>query len=244
MEYETIKEIIDKFSLTSDIDKTNDIRRELVKKLSEIHPDRNDGKFKDDETKSLYNDIHSAINFIDENYINPTQLVPISKITDLIHLIHDIIPTKKNKTIDEFETELHTKFNLDLMKHLLKNKKPKIISTVISTILSTIWVFPSTINDHPILSQYISTNSSLFIAFWIISLILTSFIWLHFSIKERKIERAYDYLKLEENQIEMYCFFIHNGNIGDTFKRINFVNFIQIYDYKKWRLWNENSRFL
>ena len=89
--------------------------------------------------------------------------------------------------------------------------------------------------EHLILSQFINTNNSIFNTFWIISVIITAIIWLYYKHKERKVENAYQNLKIEPNQFEMFCFFIYGGKIGYTFKKLNFANFIQRYDYKKYK---------
>lgn len=86
MKFDSISEIIENFNLK--VTEPSEVRRELLKLISEIHPDKNAGEFRSQEDESNFHRIQNAINHIDESEripITQTDLVSISKmVSDLM----------------------------------------------------------------------------------------------------------------------------------------------------------------
>jgi len=207
--FKTIEEIKNKFSLVSD--SNIEIRKELIKKISEIHPDKNNGSFANTETEILYNNISSAIEFIDNELKNEQQLIPISAIKEITNLIKEIIPVNNTTTekLLEMKSELLSLSDKRINYNFSKNMKPKVASSIISLLITIIWFFPATINEHPVLSHYIDINNSGFNVFWGLCLVTTFFIWNYFIKKEKIIEKAYQYLREMLYQNIIFYIFIY-----------------------------------
>lgn len=71
----TIEEIKKEFRINSN--DISEIRKELRDIVKEIHPDKNEGKFKSDTDESKYHKTLKAIEFLDQDF----SLVPKVEIT-------------------------------------------------------------------------------------------------------------------------------------------------------------------
>lgn len=113
-EYKSLDDIKNKLSLTVDLTNIDEVRRELIIKLAEVHPDRNNGEFKNENDKILYNDISRAIEFIDNNANKTLQIIPVSAITDIIRLIKEIIPKNNINEEKAEEKDLYNRFDIKI----------------------------------------------------------------------------------------------------------------------------------
>jgi hypothetical protein len=231
MLYDSIDEIIKEFSLKPD--NLVDMRRELIKNISAIHPDRNNGIFQNIETENLYKKTNEAIQYIDNKLKNENQLVPISSLTEIIKIVQDIIPKNEEAQVNKtFMIEQKINNNLDDWRndYLSKYKGSKIISSGIALLITTIWLFPSTINEHPILSEYINTNNFIFLLLWLTSIGITSIIWLYSKYKENKIKYLVKKLKTETYQNQLFNEFILLGHKRNEYIRRDYYEREFSYD--------------
>jgi hypothetical protein len=217
-----------------------DMRKELIKNIAVFHPDRNYGSFQDTETENHYKNMNEALQYIDEKLKNETQLIPISSVTEIIKLVQDIIPKNNDLQINKiniYEQKLNTELDARRNDYLSYDKGAKIISSIVALLITTIWIFPSTIENHPILSQYIKTNNIFFTLIWVVGITTTSTIWFFLKIKERKMGELIKKLRNETYQNNLFENFIssklRNNYYSNEqypnkkyFSKTEFVNFI------------------
>ena len=236
-EFKTIDEIKEVFSI--DCDDIIEIKRELKKKKVELHPDKNQGKFKSQKIKNIYERIDSAIKFIDRILKNESQLIPISSIKEITNIVRDIIVLENKNISEKMEDNFYNKIDTVINEHISKNKKTKYFCSSILLPTTIIWLFPTLFNEHPILYQLLSSFDS-FNTFWIFCVIIILSILLIVNTKNKKIIKAYQYLKSEPFQNMLFIFFIDNKSKGYKFSKDDFVESIRNFDYRTY----ETSRLI
>jgi hypothetical protein len=139
-----------------DNESPDEIRKELIKRMSKIHPDKNKGEFSSEKEKRDYLKINSAIRFLDLQTKDQEALIPLKDVTDLIKTLKELVPTNnENKSTEKLRIKIDN--NIDKLKH--RNQTPKIATSSFTALLTILWVFPSTLQQHPILSMYIDPTA-------------------------------------------------------------------------------------
>lgn len=224
MNFDDIGQVKKEFGI--DASTFEEIRKQLMRLLKEVHPDMNHGKFATQEQESKYHKIKDAINFIDEQRSSDSSLIIRSEVQELIQLIREIVP--KTSQIDS-EKKLSELIDNDIKLFKVKHKFPKITTTAISILISALWLFPDTIEKHPVLSQLIYLQSPIFISFWLLSLFGTASYWIFTAFQEHREEQSKKLLKLETVQNQIFGDFLRfkeNYN-----QRVNAAN--EILKFKK-----------
>jgi len=206
MEYYNIKQIRDEFGIDSE--SPDEIRKELIKRISKIHPDKNKGEFSSEKEKEDYLEISSAIEFLDEQVKDQKALIPLKDVTDLIKTVKELVPTNNENTSAE-KLRIKIDDNIDKLKH--RNQTPKIATSSITALLTILWVFPSTIQQHPILSMYIDPTGIMFTVVWLYSLMLTAMLWWILRRIENREAASKKRLNLESVQNSLFEEFIDTG---------------------------------
>ena len=239
MTYTKVKEIISEFDLESS--EITDIRKEIKSLIKSVHPDSNGGtEFKDKISEVSYNKLMKALKFIDD------QTMTITK-NELSTVIKDLIPATDKK---ERSIELKNQINLEIKNFKKSGLFPRISTSAIAVVVSFIWFFPSTILEHPVLSEIIIPIGLKFTTIWIASLLLVCLVWLVTKRKERLMKKALSKLNLEmiqnklflkaistekyraENDKEKYFTFTKDQVI-EFFTRIEISGFKERYKYLK-----------
>lgn len=205
MEYYNTKQIRDEFGIDSE--SPDEIRKELIKRISKIHPDKNKGEFSSEKEKEDYLKIGSAIEFLDEQAKDQKALIPLKDVTDLIKTVTELVPTNNENTSAE-KLKIKIDDSIDKLKH--RNQTPKIATSSITALLTILWVFPSTIQQHPILSMYIDPTGIIFTVVWLYSLIFTATLWWILIRRENKDAALKKRLSLESVQNSLFKKFIDN----------------------------------
>ena len=209
MEYYSIKEIRDEFGIDSE--SPDEIRKELIKKLSKIHPDKNKGEFSSGKEKEDYLKINSAIRFLDEQTKDQEALIPLKDVTDLIKTVKELVPTNnENKSVEKLRIKIDD--SIDKLKH--RNRTPKIATSSITALLTILWVFPSAVKQHPILGRYIDPTClsfSIFTIIWLFSLMFAAIFWSFLRRIENKEAAFKKRLNLESVQNSLFKEFIDTG---------------------------------
>ena len=213
MKYKSIDEIIKDFGINStDI---GDIKKELRQILKDIHPDKNGDRFKSKLDEINYHKILSALEFFEQEFA----LVTKAELTALTTIIKDSSsPLKEQKQIEV----LDKKIDALIKTYKDSNYTPKISSAVISVIITFLWLFPTTIKEHPVLSRLILPNSLIFTIVWFYSLFITGGYWLLTKRRENRIEEATKKLNLESIQNRLFDIFV-KSNLAD--KETECINF-------------------
>ena len=121
MEYYNIKQIRDEFGI--DNESPDEIRKELIKRMSEIHPDKNKGEFSSEREKGDYFKIDSARRFLDEQTKDHEALIPLKDVTDLIETVKELVPTNnENKSAEKLRIKIDD--SIDKLNLSLKDQSP------------------------------------------------------------------------------------------------------------------------
>ncbi|MEO6304261.1 MAG: hypothetical protein ABIP51_13935 [Bacteroidia bacterium] len=227
MKYKSIDEVTKDFGINS----TNigEIKKELRQILKDIHPDKNGDKFKSKLDEINYHKILNALEFFEQEFA----LVTKAELMALTTIIKDSSsPLKEQKQIEVLEKKIDA-----LVKtYKESNYAPKISSAAISVIITFLWLFPTTIKEHPVLTKFISPSSLIFTVVWLYSLFITGVYWLSTKRRENRIEDATKKLNLESIQNRLFDIFM-KSNLTDkgiediSFSKDELISFLTELDF-------------
>ncbi|WP_029275105.1 hypothetical protein [Pedobacter borealis] len=196
MNFTSLKQIKEEFKLDG-IEK-NELRSQLRIILANSHPDKvGTEKFNSDD----FTKIQDALSFIDSH---STDLVVNEQVTSLIEIVKELTTTNQiNSTQNQFN---------DVIDNFYKEKKeallfPKISLSVVTAILTFLWLFPKTVEDHPVLKKYITFENPTSTVIWFALLIYTVLFWVLISRKEQKDKSVAKRLKTERIQNKLLANF-------------------------------------
>lgn len=220
--FTSLQMIKDQFGIeTESIDS---VRSELRTMLVKLHPDKNGGNFVDENCKKNYHEIDDAITFIDGLSKKNFELVTISAVTDLTKAVTAMVET--HSKLSSKETQLSSEIDRSIENYSSRIKTPRIALTAITVVISAIWLFPNTVEDHPVLSKLISFDNIITNAVWLDMLILAAAFWVITWRKEERNKNFQESLKTESVQNRIFNDFINNFK-GDVFTLEEFVDFIK-----------------
>jgi hypothetical protein len=206
MDFKSLDEIISHFEL--DNNDVEDLKKELKNLIKKIHPDRNKGEFKNDEDKDLYMEIQDALEFLEGS--GRTSLATNNDITALAKVLKDLATTRKDEvaaeSIEKKGSSLTTKLQDSITAFHKQNTTPKITSIVATTLITGLWIFPSTVKDHPLLGALYQYNKE-FTIIWLFSLFAMGLLWLRIKSAERRDEQIKRSYKLESTQNFIFSLF-------------------------------------
>ncbi|MDD1689046.1 MAG: hypothetical protein LUQ66_00090 [Methanoregula sp.] len=260
--FKSINEIKKEFEIV--IDDPQEIRKELIRMAKSLHPDQqqNGGQFKSDFDESRYYRIMAARDFIDG--ISVPLIIPIDKSltkssekrsdvseisnesTELTKKIDDLktdIASIKHQKSIEYESKNLLVLNEQIKTQIEANRQfhniPKISLALITSILSFLWLFPSTIQNHPILSKIIDVNSVLFLMIWLYLMTITIIMWFYYYQIEKNQANIFQRLNNESLQNNIFDEFLEEYQMSGekSFPLSAFTDYV--YDY----LSKNESRF-
>lgn len=208
MKFSNIEQVKTEFKITSS--HIDDIRRDLIKKLAEAHPDKTSGNFANAEQEEKFERLKQAIEFMDNQ--QNASLIKIDDLKELIRLIKDDDKEKPN-IIEKYESNLKKTFELYREKTLSRYKFPKISITAITAAITFLWSFPSLIGEHPILSRWIDPSNPYLSIIWLQSLIVTGTFWFFIWWKDEKEKRFQDLISNEGFQNKLFIEFVNERKI-------------------------------
>lgn len=200
--YSSLEQIKDEFHILEDNPEA--IRARLRVMQSSIHPDRAGGSFASKEDEELFHRIGSAIEFID-NKDNYGALVSISVVTDLTKAVTELIKAQ----ISIPDNTLSEQIKDDIQSYRHRYLVPKITLSAITVALGAIWIFPNTVKDHAILSNWINPSNYFFSIIWFYALFFTVFFWLMVWRNEERQRAFQESLKTETVQNMIFRQFLH-----------------------------------
>ncbi|HEY9008778.1 MAG TPA: hypothetical protein VIM75_21720 [Ohtaekwangia sp.] len=205
MTFRTIEQVTQEFQIESS-DK-DEIRKELIKKMAEAHPDRTSGSFATKTQEIQYQRLSLAIEFMDNNQNTTNSLIKIDDLKDLIRLIRDEDGDKPS-VIEKYESNLKKTFSLYREKSLSKYKFPKISLTAVTAVATFLWTFPGLIAEHPILSKWIDPTNPYLSIVWLQLIITTGAFWLFTWWKDEREKRFQDLITNEAFQNKLFMDFV------------------------------------
>ncbi|WHT39484.1 hypothetical protein QNH98_01915 [Myroides sp. mNGS23_01] len=183
MTYNSINEIKKDFQIDSD---SLEIIRDRVNTIrTEIHPDRTNGEFPNENIKERYYKANNAIEYID-SIKNNQSLIMVEKVTDLVKVITELIPTDRQNSLEQ---NLNSKISFAISTYRSKMFVPKISLTAITAVLTFLFLFPGQIKDNPTLSKFIDPTSSFFAIIWFFLLFYSVIFWIMIFINEEKSKK-------------------------------------------------------
>ncbi|AEE52856.1 hypothetical protein [Haliscomenobacter hydrossis] len=204
MEFQTIEQVKTILELNS-----NDfegIKKELKKVITDLHPDRNGGEYKNGHEKEVYLKASEALEFVEQKEneaINQssTDLIRISQLRSLMQMTNEnLLPQKIEKKEQEFRSIISEARTESTVPY----KLPRISLAVITAILSFIWIFPNQISEHPILKRWISPDDPIFAIFWFQLLLITILFWVYAYRLDEKEKSILKSLKLESTHNRIF----------------------------------------
>ncbi len=216
--FSSLDQIRDEFNL--EYEESDKIRVKLREMQSSIHPDRNKGVFPSESDETLFHKISNAIQFIDQTNESGA-LVPISAVTDLTKAVTDLINAQTPKQ----DSSLSEQIKGSIESYSSRFKMPKIALSAITVALSAVWLFPKTIQDHPILGKWLDISSNFFQIVWLYVFAITILFWVISWMKEEKQKNFQESLKTEMVQNEIFRDFLNNID-KKTFTIEDFVEYL------------------
>lgn len=238
-EYKSIKEIQSDFGIY--IENPEKLKKELRQLVKDLHPDSNGNKFNSKLDEINFNKLTSALKFLSSGF----EIIPTEEYNKLI--LHN---NNQPKT-QESSNDLSKQIDLEINSFSKDSIKLKVSSTAIATALSSVWLFPSTVGNHPILALYLSPSNPFFVSVWLFTLVLTSAYWVLTWSKESRVRQAINNLKLSSVQNNLFNSFlasrvskakkdgvdiIHFSRDDFVEQVANFNVFDLSYQYKPWKI--------
>lgn len=201
-----------------------EIRKKLRVLQAELHPDKYSasGEFESQEKKERYMRVEAAIKFLENNGKEQTALIPVNEVTNLIKAVTSLIPANQAITA---ETNLSTQVSQNLANIRVQYIAPKVIVSAIPAVITAIWIFPTTVLEHPVLKMYIDIGSPQFLMVWLGSLMFSAFFWLFFQRIEYRQRQFQLLLKTESFQNSLFQDFLQVAD-EEHFTKDEFINFI------------------
>jgi hypothetical protein len=208
MDFRSIDEIVSHFDLVEK--ESDEVKRELKNLIKQVHPDINEGNFRNDKDKELFFEIQSALEFLDEKVTN-TSLATKNDITALTTVLKELASSRKGEVnaeiISKKSSDLTSKLQQSIDTFYRRHSTPKITGLIATAIITALWAFPNIAKEHPLLSVLYRFNKE-FTIFWLLSLFLSGILWLRIKNVERRDEEIKQNYKLESAQNYIFSLFI------------------------------------
>lgn len=203
----------------------SELRRELIKKLVAIHPDKNQGVFKNTSDEELFHKINRAIESIDKQLVPHNSLISINEAKDLIELVTKQVSVTSQINTASQKLSQSTERSLVLIRS--RYRFPKFTSTILSVITTTVWLFPNQVKDHPFLGKLINFDNVWFQVAWLEILLLTGMCWYLAYLKEQRQTDFLNEINLEHYQNSLFSMFLHrNISRNQTFDKASFMKYL------------------
>lgn len=220
--FTSVEMIKSQFSLEDEA--TDNLRSKLRKMQAKLHPDKNGGSFADKDSESEYHKLDEAISFIDSMNVN-SHLTTISAVTDLTKAVTAMMTAQNENPASAKDTFLSAEINRSIESYSSRLKMPRIALTAVTIAIFAIWMFPTTVKEHPVLSQFINFESTMANIAWFYILISATLFWVITWRKEELTKQYKESLKTESVQNKLFNRFIDSVN-GNSFTLEEFVEFI------------------
>jgi hypothetical protein len=207
MKFSTLEQVIREFQVTSS--DQDEVRKYLIKRLAETHPDKTNGVFATEDQEQEYEKLNLAIEFMDNQKNGGQSLIKIDDLRDLIKLIRDEDSDRPN-VLEKYERNLQKTFSLYREKTLSRYKFPKVSLTAVTAITTFLWTFPNLVSDHPILSKWVDPQNPYLSVIWLQLLILTGGFWIFTWWKDEREKRFQDLISNEAFQNKLFIEFIND----------------------------------
>jgi hypothetical protein len=191
-EWTSIAEVAEDFGFPQYRADADNLKRELRKIITRLHPDRTGGVFKTKRSEERFHQAMAADEFIELNRTVNTSLVPIGALKEIVEVIGRINSTANQET----STTLSHRYSLEEKYTLSRKLFPaKISSGAISSIILFILAFPKTFADSPILGEFVHNNEFQMLS--LLGLAFFGFFFILTYVGERIIESRIDYAMSE-----------------------------------------------
>jgi len=200
--YNSIGEIQKDFEL--EFHDVGNLRDSLNSLRIELHPDKNNGDFKNESDKEKFLKLNAAIQYID-SIKNDNQIIAVERMTELIKAITELIP---NSTQTTLQNNLDLRIGNAIGQYRSKLYVPKISLTAITGVMTFLFAVPAQLKDNAVLSRFLNPQNPTFVLMWLIMLFYTGAFWLITFMNEEKAKRQLSLLKVDATQNELFDKFV------------------------------------
>ncbi len=236
MKFSNIEEIKKHFELSAY--SINDLKYQLLEIVKKIHPDKNGGSFRTKADENYFHEIQEAIDFLENTNNLPATRQELSLITQVLKELIPVTQIKKSENYLILENKVQSSIKLYRSKHLF----PKISTSILALVMTTIWLFPKSAIEHPVLKHYLTPDTAIFGILWLFSLFVCAITWLIVKVIEKRDEELKKGLTLDTNLNKLFTRFTeyrYYGKIEDGyfyFNKDELIEFIIEYDFKRNRI--------
>lgn len=227
MAYTSLHSIKEDFNIDTD---DVDVIRSLINQVRvQLHPDKNNGEFKDEQAKERYHKANDAISYLD-SLKSDNQLMIVEKMTDLARIISEIAPINQIATLN---SKVESRIDVAIQTYKSSLFLPKISLTAITAVLTFLFAFPEKMEKLPFFSDInkdgsVSENHT-FTVLWFVIMAHTGVLWIMASVIEDKEKRRLALLKTERVQNQVFKSFLSSTLYSDSqrsFVKSDLIDFI------------------
>ncbi|MEM1269315.1 MAG: hypothetical protein AAGI08_04620 [Bacteroidota bacterium] len=202
----------------------SDVRREIRERIKLIHPDlaANGEPLGQVEQEELLK-LTAALGYLDE-IRDQTAVVPAEQVSSLLRVVESLIPNARQQE-QEAELDLRIKDEIESIRSAFR--LPKIGLATASAALTAIWLFPSTLQEHPVLGDWVGRDHDVFSIWWLFCLLATAVFWIFTGARQHKDAELARAFKLESTQNKLFKIFISSRDVDASFRRSELAEFIR-----------------
>ncbi len=149
MKWISIEEMVKELNLDIDLSDKTDIKSEIRKQLSLIHPDKNNGQFSSDSAKERFNKLTLALEYLEEQKSESQSLILRNQFLAIIHAINDAFSPFKEEALGRARAECHNAYKLARKKKYIL---PRLSSGIFAACCGFIITFAEQLKTHPFLT--------------------------------------------------------------------------------------------
>jgi len=180
-----------------------ELRRAIRRRLKEIHPDTMATTDSSADNSEEVQNLTAALEYLDRSAVG-TSLLPLDHANHLVQLIRDLMP---NVQREEQKTALEQSIREEVGEIRRHGSVSKVTLTTITAVLTALWMFPTAVADHPVLSRYLDPTSEPFGVAWLQSVFFTGLVWLWIGFRNKKDVERVKRLQLEGSQTGLFISF-------------------------------------
>lgn len=153
----SIVDIINEFGLKAQGADFEEVRDELRKIMSSVHPDRNGGNFSSEEDKSRFLRAQEALRFLELNAHAGSALIPVSHLPAVISALSQALTTTSSSNANTLQLNYMPDARARISR---RYTLPKIGSGVFAAATGFLVAFSDKFDKHPLLGPLLNERMS------------------------------------------------------------------------------------
>lgn len=212
----SIVDIINEFGLKAQGADFEEVRDELRKIMSSVHPDRNGGNFSSEEDKSRFLRAQEALRFLELNAHAGSALIPVSQLPAVISALSQALTTTSSSNANALQLNYMPDARARISR---RYTLPKIGSGVFAAATGFLVAFSDKFDKHPLLGPLLNERMSQLI---LLALMVYSGMFFIFSwYKEKQSEANAEYLMSESALGQLFEIITNKTTTNDEMRRVS-----------------------